>query len=435
MISRLTVLFLIFLSTSVAAHDLPIYNESDSLEKDTIAPQFPGGIGVFYEYLKTNIKFPIASRLKGVQGKVLVKFDVDSTGQVANIRIKKGLDKYTNQEALRIMSQSPKWMPGVIKGKKVSFLYTIPLSFLDTATFTGAAVIVNGNLLRNYKNINKLNLDNTPYHIISPAFSSALFGAKYNKKMLVFNDSSINLKGYSEAHFKNSFKLLQNIDTSKVQLNVSEKISSIDVWRNYLTSDSILSIFINPTPAYRTYDKNKLGAITLLTRAGYNRQKKTRDNLVKSIVDFRNGLVPLRNELILIDDYSYNGSWIFHRIDTNVIHTVLTLSGTEATNLFGSEYKNGIIYIYTRRYQSDRQIRDKHKLLTLISDYKQDGKVPGYFIFINNIQIHDFKKVSELPASDIKTVNIISKDEARSFFGNQEQSAIIYIHTSSSFIK
>lgn len=435
-IFRLIVLFSIFYSTAAFANVSLVYKTTDTLKKDTIPPQYTGGIDLFYEYLKTNIKFPIASRLKGVQGKVMVKFVVDSAGQISNVKIKKGLDKYSNKEALRVMRQSPKWIAGTIKGKKVGFSYDIPLSFLDTVSMAGASVMVNGNLLKSNRETKKLNLDTLPFYIITRDLAQAIFGASYNKKLVVFNDSTINLSGYGETHFKNTFKMLQHIDTNKVQLNVSEKVNSIGPWRQYLNKDSILSVYVYPSASYNTLDKKKLGTVTLVTKAGLDRQKKIKATLIENIIAYRSGVSPLGNEMLLIDNYHYNSAAIFNRIDTSIIHMVNILSPAEAVNLFGEAYKNGIIYIYTKRFQSNKQITDRQKLLTLIAQYKQDGKFPsGHFIFLNNSPIADFAKLTELPSSDIQYVNMISKEEAKAFFGDQEQSGIIYVNTRQNSIK
>ena len=432
---KLIALLLIGFNTTAFANQSVETIATDTLKKDSIPAQFPGGMDLFYNYLKTSIKYPIASRLRGVQGKVMLKFIVDSTGQVTNVKVKKGLDKYTNREALRIMRLSPKWIPGTIKGAKVSYVYFIPVSFKDTANMKGAVVMVNGKLFKSYRSLRKLNLDPLPFQIIPATLSKAVLGKRYNKKLVVFNDVPPNTNGYSEDNFRTAFKLLQNIDTSKVQLNVAEKISSLKEWRQYLNKDSILNIFMYPASVYRTQDKDKLGAVVLVTRAGLAKQKKSKDELINSIVDYRRGKSPLRKELTIIDDYSYISTAIFDKIDTNIIQFVTILSPTEAVRLFGSNYSNGIIYIYTKRYQANRQSSDKDKLLTLIKQAKQQGKLPVDDVIFIDAKISGFETLSNLSTSDIKYVNIINKDEAKAFFGDQEYRGIIYIHTTAGMNK
>ena len=432
---KLIALLLIGFNTTAFATQSVESIAMDTLKKDSISAQFPGGIDLFYNYLKNKIKYPVASRLRGVQGKVMLKFIVDSTGQVSNVKVKKGLDKYTNREALRIMRLSPKWIPGTIKGAKVSYVYYIPVSFKDTANIKGAVVMANGKLFKSYRSLRKLTLDTLPFQIIPSTLSKAALGKRYNKKLVVFNDVTPNTKGYSEDHFTTVFKLLQNIDTNKVQLNVAEKISFLDEWRQYLNKDSILNIYMYPASVYRTQGKDKLGTLMLVTKAGLARQRESKDNLINSIVDYRSGKSPLRKELIIIDDYSYNSTAIFNRIDTNIIQFVNIVSPTEAVKLFGSNYSNGIIYVYTKRYQANRRSSDKDKLLTLIKQFKQQGKPPVDDVIFIDAKIAEFETLTNLSASDIKYVNIINKDEAKAFFGDHEYRGIIYIHTSASMNK
>ena len=428
----LIALFLIAVNTTAFANQSIETIPADTLKQDSISAQFPGGMDLFYNYIKTSIKYPVISRLHGVQGKVMLKFVVDSSGQVSNVKVKKGLDRYTNREAVRIMRLSPHWIPGTIKGAKVSYVYYIPVSFQDTVSLKGAAVMVNGKVIKRYRSIKKMNLNSLPFQIIPPDLSKASLGARYNKKLLAFNDVTPNTKGYDEEHFRTAFKLLQNVDTGKVQLNVAEKLVDLNTWRQYLNKDSVLNIYVNTGSVFRTQDQSKLGAITLVTKAGLIRQKKSKDTLIKSILNYRAGKSPLRAELIVIDGYSFNSAAIFNKIDTNIIQYVSNVSPTEAVKLFGSNYENGIIYIYTKRYQANRPITDKEKLLTLIEQFKQKVYLPvDDVIFLDSKNV-GFLSLSGLSASDIQYVNIISRDEAKAFFGDQEYRGIIYVHTFSS---
>lgn len=431
----LIALLLIAFNTTAFANRSIVLITTDTLKQDSTSAQFPGGMDLFYNYLKASIKYPVISRVHGVQGKVVLKFIVDSTGQVSNVKVKKGLDRYTNREAVRIMRLSPKWIPGTIKGIKVSCVYYIPVSFLDTLNLKGAAMMVNGNLVNRYRKIKKVELNSLPFQIIPPDLSKAVLGKRYNKKLLVFNDVTPNTKGYDEEHFRTAFKLLQNVDTSKVQLNVAEKLVDLNTWRQYLNKDSILNIYMYASSFYKTQDKDKLGTVKLVTQAGLDRLKRLKDSLINSIVNYRSGKSPLRKELIMIDDYSYISTAIFDKIDTNIIQSVNILSPTEAVRLFGSKYENGIIYIYTKYYQANRLSSDKDRLLTLIEQFKQQVYPPvDDVIFLDSKNV-GFLSLSGLSASDIQHVHIISRDEAKAFFGDQEYRGIIYVHTISSWIK
>ena len=78
-----------------------------------------------YKYLK----YPPAALASGIQGKVMVSFVVEKDGRVTNVEVISGVDDDLDQEAVRVVSVSPKWSPGRIKGEKVRTRVTIPVEF------------------------------------------------------------------------------------------------------------------------------------------------------------------------------------------------------------------------------------------------------------------------------------------------------------------
>lgn len=68
-----------------------------------------------YQYLK----YPDAAVRAGIQGKVLVDFIIDEKGKVRDVKVLKGVDELLDAEAVRVISASPAWKPGIVKGKKV----------------------------------------------------------------------------------------------------------------------------------------------------------------------------------------------------------------------------------------------------------------------------------------------------------------------------
>ena len=60
---------------------------------------------------------------------VKVRFTVDSDGSVQNAHVLDSPGEAFSEEALRVVNSSPAWAPGVRKGKKVRFSYTLPVVF------------------------------------------------------------------------------------------------------------------------------------------------------------------------------------------------------------------------------------------------------------------------------------------------------------------
>ncbi|WP_158796597.1 TonB family protein [Pedobacter sp. L105] len=95
----------------------------------TIQPGFPGGMDKFYLYLSKNCKYPKEAQNNNVQGKVFLSFIVEEDGKLSNIKVEKGLGSGTDEEALRLMQESPKWTPGYDGNVPVRVKYNIPIHF------------------------------------------------------------------------------------------------------------------------------------------------------------------------------------------------------------------------------------------------------------------------------------------------------------------
>lgn len=92
-------------------------------------PTFPGGMSNFYRYLKQEVKYPEEAKQNKVQGKVFLSFVVEKDGALTDIRVERKLGSGTDEEAVRVIKASPKWVPGTQGGKPVRVKYNIPISF------------------------------------------------------------------------------------------------------------------------------------------------------------------------------------------------------------------------------------------------------------------------------------------------------------------
>jgi TonB family protein len=97
-----------------------------SIEKQ---PEFPGGIAKFYKYLGGSIKYPKMAQENNVQGKVFLSFVVEKDGSLTDIQITRGLGSGTDEEAVRVLKESPKWNPGIQNGLAVRVKYNINVNF------------------------------------------------------------------------------------------------------------------------------------------------------------------------------------------------------------------------------------------------------------------------------------------------------------------
>ncbi|MES2828320.1 MAG: TonB family protein [Bacteroidota bacterium] len=92
-------------------------------------PSFPGGMEKFYAYLKKTVKYPPMAQENNIQGKVFLSFVVEKDGSLTDIKVDRKLGGGTDEEAVRVLKSSPKWIPGIQNGKKVRVKYNIPISF------------------------------------------------------------------------------------------------------------------------------------------------------------------------------------------------------------------------------------------------------------------------------------------------------------------
>jgi TonB family protein len=78
-----------------------------------IEPTFPGGQEALMRFIHTNITYPESAIELGIEGKVYVLFYVEKDGKVGNVEILKGIAcPAIEQEALRVVSILPNWIPG-----------------------------------------------------------------------------------------------------------------------------------------------------------------------------------------------------------------------------------------------------------------------------------------------------------------------------------
>ncbi len=93
-------------------------------------PSFPGGDKALMEFLKKNTQYPPIARENDIEGTVYIEFVIDKQGNVTNAKVARGVDKYLDKEALRVVNSMPKWKPGKQNGHEVQVRYTVPIKFV-----------------------------------------------------------------------------------------------------------------------------------------------------------------------------------------------------------------------------------------------------------------------------------------------------------------
>jgi len=89
-----------------------------------------GGLGLFYKRLSKELRYPIESQRKGIEGRVFVNFKIKADGSLTQFKILKGLDDACDKEAIRaIKAVNVNWLPAKMDGAIIGQKLTIPITF------------------------------------------------------------------------------------------------------------------------------------------------------------------------------------------------------------------------------------------------------------------------------------------------------------------
>lgn len=104
-------------------------DENQIFEVVEVQPEFPGGMDALMQYLTKNIRYPSRAQENNIQGRAVLKFVVSKDGSVSNVSVVKSLDPDCDKEAVRVISNMPRWKPGKQSGKPVNCYFTCPVLF------------------------------------------------------------------------------------------------------------------------------------------------------------------------------------------------------------------------------------------------------------------------------------------------------------------
>lgn len=118
----------------IQVEEMPKFGEED---KDGLA---------FRKYIAEKLRYPEKAAKNGIQGRLFVQFIVDHEGVVKDAKVLRFVNTHDGQvqdtealkegyqmledEALRVVNSSPKWIPGKQRGKAVNVQFVFPISFV-----------------------------------------------------------------------------------------------------------------------------------------------------------------------------------------------------------------------------------------------------------------------------------------------------------------
>lgn len=98
-------------------------------DSNVVNPEFIGGTTAMNTFILNNIKFPDESSELGEKGKVMITFVVETNGTISHVQVLKGISKWIDREARRIIRLMPIWKPADCGGEKIRTRMNLPIQF------------------------------------------------------------------------------------------------------------------------------------------------------------------------------------------------------------------------------------------------------------------------------------------------------------------
>lgn len=93
-------------------------------------PSFQGGdINMFRVWAMRSIVYPQEAIQRKIQGRVVVSFVIDKSGNLGDIKVLQTPDNLLSDELRRVLLRSPQWTPGTINKQAIKVKYTLPIMF------------------------------------------------------------------------------------------------------------------------------------------------------------------------------------------------------------------------------------------------------------------------------------------------------------------
>lgn len=111
-----------------------IEEEPEIIEKQIFTiveqqPEYPGGERERIRYFNENLKYPPTARELGIMGTVYISFVIEPDGSISNVKLLRGIGSGCDEEAMRVVSGMPNWIPGKQRNRAVRVQFTLPVRF------------------------------------------------------------------------------------------------------------------------------------------------------------------------------------------------------------------------------------------------------------------------------------------------------------------
>ncbi len=315
-------------------------------------PVYPGGMAKLYDFLSRNIRYPEEAKQKKIQGKVFVSFVVNTDGSIDRIRVLKGIGAGCDEEAVRVMSVMPNWIPGKQSGRPVAVQYNLPIDF---------------------KLSDKVGLNQSPSSETRVGYSamdsmiapmSTTFQMTDRVRLPGDNEKALTFELYDRD--KNVVYILDGREISKAEMSKLNpaSIQSMTVLKNEFKPtfyngkavDGVIRITSKKVDKVGTWPQPALNLSTPETDAFVKSSPKIYHNS-KIVVSGQPRLDKLNPPLYLLDGEEITDTGM-NVIDPETIGRVDVLKGVSAAT-YGERGRNGVVIITTKKGSQSEKKKDR----------------------------------------------------------------------------
>lgn len=125
-------IFIMFISLpSLAQHYLEVNPMKEEAGFTLVEkwPMYPNGEQGVLEHIKNNLIYPEEALKDSIQGQVVIKYLVETSGRVGEIEILQSAHPLLDKEAERIIQTMDKWKPAIQRGKPVKMAFEQVINF------------------------------------------------------------------------------------------------------------------------------------------------------------------------------------------------------------------------------------------------------------------------------------------------------------------
>lgn len=389
------------------------------------------------KHLYSNVKYPKEARNQGIEGTAIVQFVISSTGNIDNVKILKnpggGLGEAAKKVVEEMVGQAGKWTPGMLKGKNVSVIHTLPVKFL----------LQNGN---NDKNILKKQIepeivgDNELERITVVGFGTPKNDDDENlykivDQMPIFPGCE-NISSYEKRRTCGFQAMLKHI-YENVTYPLEAKSNGVEgtaVIQFVVKSDGdIKNVNILRDPGAGLGAEAKKVVEEMVSKKGFWSPGRLNGKAINLLYT-----LPVKFKLAGDDKKSENPDPLFILDGKKASREEIGmkakgefkseggltyLDGKTATDKYGEEGENGVFEI-TSKESKEKDLIKKSKNMASIKLKSKDGKSP-LFVVDGNIESEEF--MQQYDPQNIKSMNVLKGEKAIEEYGDKGKNGAVVI--------